>query len=260
MKKKSITALLATVLYRCYQLFVALPLIALASVITSLTTIIGCFLSDGHFWGYYPGKLWSRFICTVLLLPVKVEGRENLQRGQSYVFVANHQGAFDIFLIYGYLCRNFKWMMKHQLRKMPFVGPACAAAKHIFVDKRGPSKIKETYDKARETLRGGMSLVVFPEGSRTFTGHMGVFRRGAFMLADELQLPVVPLTINGSFNVLPRTGKWVGWHPLRLTIHAPLPPLGKGVEYEKQTMATAYRVVMDGLVEEYQGFVENPDQ
>lgn len=249
-------------IYIVYQTFVAIPLIILASVITSLTTIIGCFLGDGHFWGYYPGKLWARFICTVLLLPVKVEGREHLDKNQSYVFVANHQGFFDVFIIYGYLCRNFKWMMKQQLRKMPFVGPACAAASHIFVDKRGASKIRATYDKARDTLRGGMSLVVFPEGARTFTGHMGFFRRGAFMLADELQLPVCPLTINGSFNVMPRMRDWryVEWHPLTLTIHKPIQPKGKGPEYEKQTMEEAYDAVMSALVPEYRGFIENPDQ
>jgi len=232
------------------------------SILTSLVTVAGCLIGNGHFWGYYPGKWWAWAIVRVLFLPVKVEGREHLSARQSYVFVANHQGAFDIFLIYGFLGRNFKWMMKRSLKNVPFVGVACQAAHHIFVDKRGPSKIKETYDKARETLRDGMSLVVFPEGARTFSGHMGLFRRGAFMLADELQLPVVPLTINGSFDVMPRTrdGKWVAWHPLKLTIHRPIEPQGKGAEFEKKTMTEAYEVVMQGLVPEYQGYIENPDQ
>lgn len=249
-------------LYYCYQLVIVLPLFAVASVITSAVTIIGCIVGNGHIWGYYPGKWWSRLIVSLLLLPVRVDGRQHLQRGQSYVFVSNHQGAFDIFLIYGYLNRNFKWMMKRSLRKVPFVGIACEYAHHIFVDKRGPSKIRETYDRARATLREGMSLVVFPEGARTFTGHMGVFRRGAFMLADELQLPVVPLTINGSFNVLPRMrdGRFVNWHRLSLTIHEPIWPTGKGIENEKQTMEKAYQAIMDGLVPEYQGYVENRDQ
>lgn len=249
-------------LYYCYQLVIVLPLFAVASVITSAVTIIGCIVGNGHVWGYYPGKWWSRLVVSLLLLPVRVEGRQHLQRGQSYVFVSNHQGAFDIFLIYGYLNRNFKWMMKRSLRKVPFVGIACEYAHHIFVDKRGPSKIRETYDRARATLREGMSLVVFPEGARTFTGHMGVFRRGAFMLADELQLPVVPLTINGSFDVLPRMrdGRFISWHRLSLTIHEPIWPTGKGIENEKQIMDRAYRAIMDGLVPEYQGYVENKDQ
>lgn len=249
-------------LYRTYQLLIALPLIAIYTLITILMVTIGCTLGNGYFWGYYPGKWWAQFIIRILLLPVKVEGRENLVKGQSYVFVANHQGAFDIFLIYGFLSRNFKWMMKRQLRQMPFVGKACESAHHIFVDKRGASKIRETYDRARQTLQGGMSLVVFPEGARSFTGHMGVFKRGAFMLADDIELPVVPLTINGSFDIMPRTRdmKWVVWHPLRLTIHKPILPVGKGTDNIKYLEEESYKVVMSGLEKQYQGFVENPDQ
>ena len=91
---------------------------------------------------------------------------------------------------------------------------------------------------------------------------MGVFRRGAFMLADELQLPVVPLTINGSFNVMPRTRdmKWVCRHSLRLTIHKPIMPMGQGPENIRHAEETSYDAVMSGLVPEYQGTVENPDQ
>ncbi len=249
-------------LYRIYQAFIFVPVFVLASIITSLVTVIGCMLGNGHIWGYYPGKYWSKIVIRLLFLPVRVEGRENLVPGQSYVFVSNHQGAFDIFLIYGYLNRNFKWMMKRGIRKIPLIGVACEYAHHIFVDKSGPSKIRRTYDEAREILKEGMSLVVFPEGARTFTGHMGKFRRGAFMLADELQLPIVPLTINGSFDVMPRMRDWkfAVWHSLSLTIHRPIVPEGKGPEFEKQSMDKAYKAVMEGLVPEYQGYVENPDQ
>ncbi|MBR6121609.1 MAG: 1-acyl-sn-glycerol-3-phosphate acyltransferase [Prevotella sp.] len=249
-------------LYYVYQLFVGLPFVIISTLITALTVAIGCTLGNGHFWGYYPGRWWGYLILKVLLLPVKVEGRENLEKDQSYVFVANHQGAFDIFLVYGYLRRNFKWMMKQQLRKMPAVGYACEKSHQIFVDKRGPKKIKATYDKARQTLQGGTSLTVFPEGARTFTGHMAHFRKGAFALADELQLPVVPITINGSFNVLPRQRGFgfVSWHPMSLTIHQPIYPVGKGSENVEATLNQTYDSVMSALVPEYQGFVENPDQ
>jgi 1-acyl-sn-glycerol-3-phosphate acyltransferase len=225
---------------------------------------IGCAIGNGHFWGYYPGRWWAKVIVRTLLLPVTVEGREHLERDQSYVFVANHQGAFDIFLIYGYLGRNFKWMMKHQLGNIPFVGFACRKSHQIFVDKRGPKKIKATIDAASKILsEKGMSVVVFPEGSRSFTGHMGQFKRGPFWLADELQLPVVPLTINGSFDIMPRTKGFINlinWHPLSLTIHQPIYPVGQGPENVAATMRQAYDSVMSGLVPEYQGYIENPDQ
>ena len=249
-------------LYRIYQLFIALPLFLLSTILIVVIITVGCALGNGHYWGYAPGYWWSWFVIKIFLLPVKVVGRENLEKNQSYVFVANHQGAFDIFLIYGHLCRNFKWMMKYQLRKLPLIGYASEKSHQIFVDKRGPKAIKASYDKARETLTEGTSLTVFPEGARTFTGHMGIFRRGAFSLADELQLPVVPLTINGSFNVMPRMRDFhfVEWHPLTLTIHQPIYPTGKGDDNVSATLNQAYDSVMSALVPEYQGFVENPDQ
>lgn len=249
-------------LYRIYQLFIALPLGLVATVLTALVTIIGSFIGSAHFWGYYPGKLWSIFICRILLLPIKVEGRQNIDHHQSYVFVANHQGPMDIFLIYGFLGRNFKWMMKKALRRIFLVGYACEKAHHIFVDKSGPKKIQETIEHARETLQDGTSLVVFPEGSRTFTGHMGIFRKGAFQLADELQLPVVPITIDGSFDVLPRTAgfNFVKHHRMRLVIHRPIMPTGKGTADINQTMDESYSVIMSALPKRYQGYVKNEDQ
>ena len=249
-------------LYRIYQLLIALPLMAIWTVFISLTVAVGCTIGNGHFWGYYPGKWWGYVMLKLLLIPVKVSGRENIKKDESYVIVSNHQGMFDIFLIYGHLCRNFKWMMKHQLRKMPFVGFACEKSHQIFVDKRGPKKVKETYEKARKTLKNGMSLVVFPEGARTFSGHMGVFKRGAFMLADELQMPVVPVTINGSFDIMPRTKDWhwVAWHPMTLTIHKPIYPQTQGAENIKQTLEKSYNDIMSALPKDLQGFVEIPDQ
>ena len=249
-------------IYRIYQVLVFLPLGIITTLVMVLLVTIGCTFGNGHFWGYAPGHWWARIFLKLLLIPVKVEGREQLEKDQSYVFVANHQGAFDIFLIYGYLNRNFKWMMKHQLRNMPFIGYACEKSHQIFVDKRGPKKIKASYDAARNTLKDGISLTVFPEGARTFTGHMARFRRGAFALADELQLPVVPLTINGSFNIMPRMrdGHFVNWHPLQLTIHQPIYPVGRGDDNINATLNQAYDSIMSALVPEYQGFVENPDQ
>ena len=249
-------------IYRIYQLFVAIPLLLVWTIIIALMVIVGCAVGNGHFWGYYPGRWWGKAFIRLLLLPVKVEGREKLEKNKSYVFVANHQGAFDIFLIYGFLGRNFKWMMKHQILKIPFVGQACKASRQIIIDKRGPKRIKDSYDKAREVLKDGISLVVFPEGARSFTGHMGKFTRGAFMLADELQLPVVPLTINGSFDVMPRMKDWhfAHWHPLSLTIHQPVYPIGQGPQNIQATMNQSYDSVMSALEPQYQGFVENPDQ
>lgn len=248
------------ILYYTYQICVALPILLVLTILTALTTIVGCTLGSAHFWGYYPGKIWSRLICFFLLIRVEVKGRENLKEKTSYVFVANHQGSFDIFLIYGYLGRNFKWMMKKGIRKILFVGKACEEAGHIFVDRSGPKKVLETIRKAKASLTEGTSVVVFPEGSRSFTGHMGYFKKGAFQLADDLQLPVVPLTIEGSFEILPRTGKWIHPHKMTLTIHQPISPKEKGLKNIQNTLEESYRVIESALPEKLKGMVHNPDQ
>ena len=119
------------ILYNIYQVCFALPVLLVLTILTALVTIVGSLIGGAHFWGYYPGKIWSRLTCYLLLIPVEVKGREKVHKHTSYVFVPNHQGAFDIFLIYGFLGRNFKWMMKKSLRKIPFVGKACESAGHI---------------------------------------------------------------------------------------------------------------------------------
>ncbi len=247
-------------IYNIYQVCFALPILVVLTLLTAITTIVGSLIGGAHFWGYYPGKIWSQLVCLLLLIPVKVKGREKLNKHTSYVFVPNHQGAFDIFLIYGFLGRNFKWMMKKSLRKIPFVGKACESAGHIFVDRANPKKLLATIRQAESSLTNGVSLVVFPEGARTFTGHMGYFKRGAFQLADDLQLAVVPVTIDGSFDILPRTGKWIHRHRLTLTIHEPIAPKGKGPENVRDTMKQAYAAVESALPERYKGSVTNEDQ
>jgi 1-acyl-sn-glycerol-3-phosphate acyltransferase len=242
-----------TFFYRIYQLFIALPLFFVATVLTSLVTCIGCFVANPDFWGYYPAKCWSVFTCFIFFIPVHVEGRELLDPRTSYVFVANHQGYMDIFLIYGHLRHTFKWMMKAELRKMPFIGIACEKARHIFVDRSSSSKVKETIHKARQTLQDGTSLVVFPEGTRTYTGHLGKFRKGAYLLADELQLPVVPITINGSFDIFPRTRgfSFLRRYPLTMTIHRPILPQSEGITDIRQLMEASRQAIHEGLTPKY---------
>lgn len=213
-------------MYKAYQLFVVLPLGLLLTAVASVVMGVGCILGNPRFWGYWPMRIWSVGICRLLLLPVEVVGREHLQKGQSYVFIANHQGAFDIFLIAGYLHWPFKWLMKASLRRIPFVGWACEKAGFIFVDKSSRTGIVNTIRGAKTALRGGASLAIFPEGARTFTGQMGEFHKGSFLIARQIGLPLVPLTIDGSYDVLPRQRgfNFVERHSMRLVIHAPILP------------------------------------
>lgn len=226
--------------YRIYQLFIMLPLMLVATIVTALLTSAGCMLGGGRWWGYYPPMLWARIMCWLTLVKVEVHGREHIDRNTGYVFVANHQGAYDIFAIYGYLGHNFRWMMKKSLEKIPLVGWACHRCGQVFVDNSSPHAIAATMKAAEGKLAGGMSLVVFPEGARTLTGEMGRFKRGAYTLAREFDIPVVPLTINGAFHVLPRTGHVPRYGKIILTIHTPIPASDPDlIEHSREAIASA---------------------
>ena len=209
-------------LYLIYQWLVFIPLLILSTIWCTLTIIIGSTLGNNRFWGYYPGVVWGRFVCTVALVRVVVKKNPSLDKNQSYVFVSNHQGAFDIFLIYGYLGHNFKWLMKQSLKKMPLVGFASSKAGHVFVDQTGRKGIVETMKNTRDTLKDGISTVVFPEGHRSPDGKMAEFKKGAFQTAMSLKLPIVPMTIDGAYKVLPIHSWKMYPTTITLTFHDPI--------------------------------------
>ena len=112
------------VLYIIYTWLVFVPIFLVLTVITAVTVTVGCLLGGERIFAYYPGMIWSRLTCWLALCPVQVEGLDQIDRNRSYVFVANHQGAFDIFLIYGFLGVPIKWVMKAGIGKITCVGTA----------------------------------------------------------------------------------------------------------------------------------------
>ncbi|MCD7972047.1 MAG: 1-acyl-sn-glycerol-3-phosphate acyltransferase [Candidatus Azobacteroides sp.] len=235
------------ILYFFYEWLIFFPLFLTSTILTALTTILGCFIGSDRFWGYYPASIWSKFTCRLALIRIRTMGHEKLDKNQSYVFVANHQGAFDIFLIYGFLDHNFKWLMKKSLRKIPLVGKACESAGHVFVDRSSKSGIVKTLSLAKEKLSGGVSTVVFPEGSRTEDGKMHPFKKGAFQLALDLELPIVPLTINGSYRILKKDSILLSPGKMTLTIHNPIPTTGMTAENMPALMERTWHIIDEGL-------------
>lgn len=235
------------IFYRIYQILIMLPILIVLTILAATATIIGCALGGGRWWGYYPAHWWAKCWCWLAFVRVTVRGSENISQGQSYVFVANHQSAYDIFSIYGYLGHQFRWMMKKSLEKIPFVGYSCRIAGHIYVDNSSPAAVRHTMEKAERQLAGGMSVVVFPEGSRTKDGHVHRFRRGAYLLAMEFGLPVVPVTVDGAYRILPPTALLMRPGHIILTIHKPIPPAADGSHDLQQLMDLSRRAIVSAL-------------
>ncbi len=205
-------------LYIAYQICIALPIMLAVTIIAAIVCIAGC-MFDNRFWGYWPGMIWGRLFCYVFLIPVHIEGKENIRKGQSYVIVANHQSFFDIFALYGHIGIKFKWLMKQEIGKIPFVGWACRAAGHICIDRASAKHSYDSLGKAKKQLTDGMSVIIFPEGTRTPDGQMQKFKRGSFQIAADLELPILPVTINGCYDVMSRRDWHVNRHSVNISIH-----------------------------------------
>ncbi|MDD5196888.1 MAG: lysophospholipid acyltransferase family protein [Candidatus Omnitrophica bacterium] len=151
---------------------------------------------------------WSN--CVIRLNPywkLRVEGRENIDRNKTYVIIANHQSLADIAVLYK-THMQFKWVSKESLFKVPFIGWCLALTKHIRLERGDFSSIKKLYRQAGGWLRRDISVLFFPEGTRSDSDTMNVFQNGAFKLAIKEKKPILPICIRGTREAIPK-GSWI---------------------------------------------------
>jgi 1-acyl-sn-glycerol-3-phosphate acyltransferase len=136
--------------------------------------------------------------------------------------------------------------MKKEIRKVPFVGTACKVAGHIFVDRSNPRAALQSMEYIKAELVDGISTVIFPEGTRTKTGETNKFKRGAFKIATEMNLPIVPVSISGAFDVFPTTRKYPIPGKLKMVIHKPI-MLHEDPEHRDEQIESIRQIVVDGI-------------
>ena len=138
---------------------------------------------------------------------VSVSGLENIDKKKTYIIVANHQSLADIVIVY-LLEMQFKWVAKESLFKVPFVGWCLSLTRHVKLERGDFGSIKKIYREAAGWLRSGMSVLFFPEGTRSETGEMKGFQNGAFKLAIKERVPILPILIEGTGDAIPK-GTWL---------------------------------------------------
>jgi 1-acyl-sn-glycerol-3-phosphate acyltransferase len=135
-------------------------------------------------------------------------GTENIEAGKNYVYAANHSSYMDIPILLGMIPDNLRLTLRSSLTRIPIWGWALLTGPFLILDRTNAAKAKKTIDTAIERIRDGASVLFFPEGTRTATGDMQPFKRGAFHLAREARVPVLPVAVIGSYDILPRN-KWL---------------------------------------------------
>lgn len=182
---------------------------AVATVILSTAAILASLF--GHRGGFYDwvARAWSRWILWASGVKVMVEGMENIHADRPEIIASNHQSWFDVFALASVVPKRFRFIAKEELRKIPLFGKAWESAGHISINRQDRSRAIVALDAAAELVRSdNSSIVIFPEGTRSPTGELLPFKKGAFMLALRTGLEIVPAACIGSRAIL-KKGDWL---------------------------------------------------
>jgi len=231
-------------LYQPYKWLVVIPFFILSTLIFGIIAATVAFLVNTRVASFMGGVIWARLNAWMAPIFVKVSGRENIDRKQSYVVIANHQSAFDIFVLYGFLNMDFKWVMKQELRKVPGIGLGCEKVGHIFIDRTNHESSLKSLGAARKKIVNGTSILFFPEGTRSTDGIIGNFKKGAFKMALDLDLPILPVTIIGTKDILPNKTLDLFPGKVLMTIHEPIPVKNYSEENINELIQTSREVMV----------------
>ena len=193
-----------------------------------------------HWWC----RKWAGLALKIGGVAVSVRGAEHLLEGRSFVYVSNHASVFDIPAVIAAIPDEIRIVYKKELEKIPIFGWGLKYGSYIGIDRGRGVEAQKSLEEAIEKIRRGESVLLFAEGTRTLDGRLQTFKRGAFHIAARAGVPVVPLTINGSFRILPKNSIAVQPGAVQLILEQPIYLKGKdGKEAERELMEKVHAAI-----------------
>jgi 1-acyl-sn-glycerol-3-phosphate acyltransferase len=226
--------------------FFLIPAIAVyTAVLGTLSVASSVFDRRGHF-AHRCARAWSWLILATTGVTVEVEGLDRLEPGRTYVFVSNHQSIYDIPVIFWSVPWQLRIIAKASLGNFPFLGWHLRRTGHLLVDRRRPDR-GGILRKWKTLVGDGLSLIVFPEGTRSVDGVVAPFKAGSFLLAVEAQLPIVPLSVDGTRAVMRKGRLMTCPGHVRLRAHPPVETSGLDA-HAARALAERVRATVAGSV------------
>jgi 1-acyl-sn-glycerol-3-phosphate acyltransferase len=185
------------------QLFAAAGTVLITIILAPLMIIRSMFPRSAYAT-YRLGRLWNRAVAKIMGISFTISGAEKIVPGESYIITPNHQSFADILALFVNLPIPFRWVIKKELLKIPLFGRALGATGAICLDRSDREKSVKSLREGVHKLEEGWSVLIYPEGTRTPDGLLHAFKKGAFMMAVQTGFPILPVTCNGAFKIMPK--------------------------------------------------------
>lgn len=238
---------IAAYFYQVYIWLVFYPLGILLTFMTGWMTMLVSVLWSPRIGSRYVAAKWGKLIAWMTPMFVTVEGAGNADPRRTYVVVCNHQSQYDIFLVYGWLELDLKWVMKAEIRKIPGVGIGCEKAGHIYVERGNPEQTQQAISAALDRVGDGVGILFFAEGSRSMDGKLKPFKKGAFRIAISQGLPILPITIVGTRDIQRPKSMMIVPGKVRLVIHPAIEVTGNNQQDITDLMTHTRNVIASAL-------------
>lgn len=228
-----------------YTLWVWIFGLVVTPVFGSLAILTSWVPPRGRTYRYW-ARGWSRTLAWGAGIDVRVESTDAARAVPAAIFMANHTSAADIIVLFIALARDVRFVAKKELFWVPFLGWSMWLAGFIPVDRENKEKAREAFDEIGKKLRKGVSILVFPEGTRSRNGRLGAFKKAGFLLAMRTGLPIVPVGISGARAVLGADGVLIRRGTIAVRVGDPVPPDGydfaRRAEYVEKVRAEIARL------------------
>jgi 1-acyl-sn-glycerol-3-phosphate acyltransferase len=218
-------------------------------VLGTLSLGSSLFERRGHF-AHGCARLWSWLILATTGVSVDLRGLDLLQPGRTYIFVSNHQSIYDIPVIFSSLPYQLRIIAKESLGSFPFLGWHLRRTGHLLVDRRNPDR-SGILRRWKALVDQGLSLIIFPEGTRSQDGRVGIFKAGSFLLAIEAQLPIVPLSVDGTRRVMRKSELTTRPGHATLVVHAPIETTGLDASDARNLAQRVRQIVASATTQDF---------
>ncbi len=222
--------------------------ILVATLAFGIPSIFFAFLPPRGDWYLLFARGWAKTLLASAGIRVSVEGREKLSPGASYIYFANHESMADILVLFLVLPGKVRFLAKKSLFRIPILGWSMAAAGFIPVDRENRRSAAASLETAARRLRGGKSVIVFPEQTRTLTGELLPFKKGGVLMALKTQLTIVPVAIAGTFPIIRKGSALLQPGPVAVEIGEPISTVGKAA-HDRDALLAASRAAVESLRE-----------